>query len=135
MLARFAHNEYLELLATQGLIGLASLCFAAGLMIRAWRRRPQVSPVESAPDGTRIGVMGALVAFAVHSAFDFLWHIPLLPLVAALLAGYLLTHADRGGLEEQNPGQALRRPGADDTTSTSHLDHLSLELVEGPTHQ
>lgn len=137
MQARFAHNEYLELLATQGLVGLASLGVAGALVLRAWRRRSQISATGSPPDGIRIGAVGALVTFAVHSAFDFLWHVPLLPLVAALLAGYLLAQDDRSGLEEEDRVEAVRRSGAGDATATFRLHHHSAgpQLVEGSTRQ
>jgi hypothetical protein len=38
---------------------------------------------------TAAGV-AALVALAVHSSFDFLWHVPLIPLAAAVIVGTLL---------------------------------------------
>lgn len=82
-LALYAHNEYLQLLVDLGVIGallLLALFATMALTIRrgsAYRHQP----------GIRAGVFAALTAFAVHSAFDFLWHIAVLPLVGALLVG------------------------------------------------
>jgi hypothetical protein len=35
-------------------------------------------------------VAEALAAFAVHSAFDFMWHVPVVPIVVAALVGAAL---------------------------------------------
>jgi hypothetical protein len=82
-IALYVHNEYAQLLVDLGAIGLALLAAvlaAVVLFIRDGRRYPQ-------PPGLRAGAIGGLLAFAAHSGFDFLWHIPVLPLVAALLVG------------------------------------------------
>lgn len=84
--ARFAHNEYLELAATEGIVGLAAFGLAVVLFTRELRRGRQ-----TAPSWVRAGGGGALAGFALASAFDFLWHVPALPMTAALLAGLLLS--------------------------------------------
>jgi len=89
--AQFAHQEYLEVAAEQGLVGLVSLfsliaaTFVA--LARSWSRTrdPHVA-----------GVLAGAVAFTVHSGLDFLWHIPLLPVViAAVVATALSPRATR----------------------------------------
>ncbi len=86
--AKYAHNEYLELLANNGLVGLAALVTATAVLAHGTRMN---HPPEPDPDdGHRIGIAAALTAFMIHSGLDFLWHIPVLPLTAALLAGSLL---------------------------------------------
>ena len=67
--AHFTHNEYLQLLAEQGAVGLALVMALVAAVARAAR-----GPAAYA----------ALAALLVHSAFDFVWHIPLVP-VAALV--------------------------------------------------
>jgi len=82
-IALYVHNEYAQLLVDLGAIGLALLAALLGavvLVIRDGRRYPSRT-------GLRAGAIGGLLAFAAHSGFDFLWHIPVLPLVAALLVG------------------------------------------------
>lgn len=83
LFARYAHNEYLQVAAELGLVGLAltaTLLFALGRSVRAGR--------ASAPSpGLWAGAAAGLVALATHSAFDFLWHVPAVPLAGALLAG------------------------------------------------
>lgn len=81
--AEFVHNEYLELLATQGIVGIAALATAAGIVVTRVRSLSRRSVVDDA-------AIAALAVFAVHSAFDFLWHIPVLPIAAAGLIGVLL---------------------------------------------
>lgn len=95
--ARFAHNEYLELLATHGLVGLAALAVLVVAVVRAGRAR------AGPPDWPRIGASAGLVVFVVHSGFDFLWHVPVLPVVAAVLLGVVLspTGCDGRGVGER----------------------------------
>lgn len=83
LFARYAHDEYLQVAAELGMVGLAlvaALLIAVGRTAGAGR--------ASAPSlGLWAGAGAGLVALAVHSAFDFLWHVPALPLAGALLAG------------------------------------------------
>lgn len=81
--ARYAHNEYLQVLAELGVVGLALVVVLLGALARSVRagRVSAPSPVLWA------GAAAGLVALAVHSALDFLWHVPAIPLAAALLAG------------------------------------------------
>lgn len=81
--AVYTHNEYLQTAAETGVLGtgfavagLGALAFAGG--------RPR----------TREGAAAAAVVagFAVHSAFDFLWHIPVLPLLLTLAVVSLATN-------------------------------------------
>jgi O-antigen ligase len=84
--AEYTHNEYLEVLAELGIAGGAVLAAGAGALAAALARR---RPPSDDPCTRRVwaGVIAALAAFAVHSAFDFLWHVPVLPVAAAVLAG------------------------------------------------
>jgi O-antigen ligase len=81
--AQYVHNEYLQVLAELGTIGLAlllALLVAVARMV--WRGRDLLgSPA------TWAGVAAGLSALAVHSGLDFLWHVPAIPLTGAVLAG------------------------------------------------
>ncbi|RKR91229.1 O-antigen ligase-like membrane protein [Micromonospora pisi] len=90
-LALYAHNEYLQLLVDLGLIGALLLMALFATMAVAIRR----GGAHQRRAGIRAGVFAALTAFAVHSGFDFLWHIAVLPLLGALLVG-LAAPAIRG---------------------------------------
>ena len=82
-IALYAHNEYLQTLVDLGAIGavlLLGLIASIVVTIRRGRRYPQ-------RPGIWAGAVAALVALAVHSGFDFLWHIAVLPLAAGLLIG------------------------------------------------
>ncbi len=71
--AEYTHNEYLQTAAETGLPGLALAVTALGALAVAGARRGRT--------GAGPPVVALTGAFAVHSAFDFLWHIPVLPLL------------------------------------------------------
>ena len=82
-IALYAHNEYLQTLVDLGAIGavlLLGLIASIVMTIRRGRRYPH-------RPGIWAGAVAALVALAVHSGFDFLWHIAVLPLAGGLLIG------------------------------------------------
>ncbi|MFT7473699.1 MAG: hypothetical protein ACI81L_000614 [Verrucomicrobiales bacterium] len=85
--AEFAHNEYLELAVTQGLIGILALGISSALALRHWRRVQTSISMPAAPVGLAVG------AFLLHSSVDFLWHLPALPVLFALILGLALGRA------------------------------------------
>lgn len=99
--SRYAHNEYLQVLAELGFVGLALLVvLVASLAWTVWRGRPHAPSTA-----IWAGVAAGLAALAVHSALDFLWHLPAIPLAGAVLAGLVLPTAidQEGGI--QPPGR------------------------------
>jgi hypothetical protein len=81
--ARYVHNEYLQTLVDLGAVGLALLLVALAALAWTVRRGRR----HAHRPGVWAGAAAALTALAVHSAFDFLWHIPVLPLLGGLLVG------------------------------------------------
>jgi hypothetical protein len=80
---RYVHNEYLQVLAELGTVGLALLLALLTFVARmAWRGRELLGR-----SATWAAVVAALTALAVHSGLDFLWHLPAIPLTGALLVG------------------------------------------------
>jgi O-Antigen ligase len=80
---QYVHNEYLQVLAELGTIGLALLLALLAVVARmVWRGRDLVGT-----PATWAGVAAGLSALAVHSGLDFLWHLPAIPLTGAVLAG------------------------------------------------
>jgi O-antigen ligase len=73
----FAHNEYLQVAADAGVVGL-TLLLVSGLAVVQTVRRFDVGASCAA---------GALVVFAVCGAVDFDWHLPMLGLVGGAVAG------------------------------------------------
>ncbi|HEX4127105.1 MAG TPA: O-antigen ligase family protein [Acidimicrobiales bacterium] len=75
--AHFAHNEYLQIGADSGLIGVGLLAFVAFSLARVFRR---ADPLSSC-------AVAAVVCWAVGGAFDFSWHLPVVGLVGGWCAG------------------------------------------------
>jgi hypothetical protein len=80
---RYLHDEYLEVLLALGAPGLALLlallAAAAATLRRAYKQK--------AGNALAAAVSAALAAAAVHAAFDFVWHVPVVPLLLAVLLG------------------------------------------------
>jgi O-Antigen ligase len=82
----YVHNEYVQTAADLGLVGLVLLGILLVALARMlWRAR-------AAGDAAWpwAGAVAATAAFAVHSGFDFVWHLPAVVLTVALLAGAVL---------------------------------------------
>ena len=83
---RFVHNEYLQVLAELGLVGgILLVAFLVLVARRLWRDRV---------DALVVGAIAALAALALHAGFDFVWHIPAVPLLAAAFVGVAMPHTD-----------------------------------------
>jgi O-antigen ligase len=82
MIDRYAHDEYLQVAWKSGVVGLALLVAMFGAFAARIRRgHRQVSSAMWA------GAVAGLCGLAASSALDFLWHVPVIPLVGAVLAG------------------------------------------------
>jgi len=79
----YGHDEYLQVLTDLGVIGAALVTVLLGAVTWVlWRAR------RNLPGRTIwAGAVAAATALAVHSGFDFLWHIPAIPLTVAALVG------------------------------------------------
>ncbi len=86
----YAHNEYAQLAAELGLVGLTLLAVLLVAIARLLWSARATSPSEAA----WAGVVAAVAAFAVHSGFDFVWHLPAVVLTVMLLVGVVLPAPD-----------------------------------------
>jgi hypothetical protein len=75
--AHFAHNEYLQVAADAGIVGVGLLAFVALSLAKLLRR---VDPLSSC-------AVAAVVCWAVGGAFDFDWHLPVVGLLGGWCAG------------------------------------------------
>jgi hypothetical protein len=75
--AHFAHNEYLQVAADAGVVGVGLLAFVALSLAQLLRR---VDPLSSC-------AVAAVVCWAVGGAFDFDWHLPVVGLLGGWCAG------------------------------------------------
>lgn len=107
--ARFAHNEYLQVLVDYGAIGLLLfLAFLFGLAAAAWRVAR-----EGAPGGDRLLALASLAAtasFAIFAFFSFPLHRSMPPLLLALSAGIAARGAGR--MEGRGGGRTVALPRA-----------------------
>lgn len=83
---RYLHDEYLQVLVEQGLVGATLLAAAA---VGAVRLALAGDPGALRP--LRSGAISALAAFAVSSGFDITWHIAAPVVLAASIYGAALT--------------------------------------------
>ena len=76
--AHFAHNEYLQVGADAGIVGVGLLGLVALSLVRALRRMDVLSSCA---------VAAAVACLAVAGAFDFDWHLPVVGLLGGWCAG------------------------------------------------
>jgi O-antigen ligase len=89
---RFDHDGYLQVLTDLGVIGaVLAVAFLAAVGQLLWRARPDL-PRRAA----WAGAAAAATAFALHSAFDFTWQVPAIPLTVGAIAGLGIPSAIHG---------------------------------------
>jgi hypothetical protein len=105
----FAHNEYAQVAAELGVVGLVLLAVLLVALARLlWNAR------ATGPAGTAwAGAVAATAAFAVHSGFDFVWHLPAALLAVTLLAGAVLPAPDSDDARE--PSVLAQRRESDES--------------------
>jgi O-antigen ligase len=102
----YVHNEYLQVAAELGLVGLALLAILLAAMARLlWGARP-----PGHPSGTWAGGVAATAAFALHSGFDFVWHLPAIVLTVMLLIGVLLPGRVAAPADQQSVPVQAKEP-------------------------
>ncbi len=83
----FTHNEYIQIAAEMGLVGLlASALFIVMIFWSALRRVPRESPESKF---ALLALLGGIIAFLSDSFFSFPLHLPANALVLAFLLGVL----------------------------------------------
>jgi hypothetical protein len=93
----YAHNEYLQILAETGAVGLVGVAFALTLFgVWAWRRRSDFSSQRSERLVWAASI-AACASFAAQSAVDLIWHFPVLVGVAFAWLALATTPPVRGG--------------------------------------
>ncbi len=128
------HNDYLQLLAEDGALGVfLLLVFLAAHVRWGWRAFRHLSlrfGSSSVGGGSNaaalnIGALTALVALSVHSAVDFNLHIPANALVMAFVFGLLANP----GRELSDAGQNLARFGSIDWLPRLALPALGVVIL------
>jgi hypothetical protein len=97
--AHFAHNEYLQVAADGGIVGISLLGLVAVSLAKALRRVDLLSSCAVA----------AVVCWAVAGAFDFDWHLPFVGLLGGWCAGLAVGDAGQHGPGLLGPVRQRRR--------------------------
>jgi hypothetical protein len=84
--ATFAHNEYLQLLVEDGLVGLGVLLVGLICVFVALGRLRHETTAWSAECA-----IASLAALLAQSSLDFLWHIPVIPVLMASVLALAMT--------------------------------------------
>ncbi|OAI56944.1 hypothetical protein AYO49_03165 [Verrucomicrobiaceae bacterium SCGC AG-212-N21] len=94
--AEFAHNEWLQMLADYGWVGLVLLVVMLAVHLAnlasylRWfvnEKFPRSASVMSSGLGLVLGTAAALVGLLVHAVFEFHFHVPAVAVLAACLLG------------------------------------------------
>jgi hypothetical protein len=92
---RFDHDGYLQVLTDLGIIGaVLAAAFLAAVGQLLWRARPDLPDLPGR--AAWAGAAAAAAAFLLHSAFDFIWQVPVIPLTVGAIAGLAIPPATRG---------------------------------------
>lgn len=115
---RHAHNDWLELLATAGLVGAALFVlglFAVGVRLARGLRRD----LRSEDRAASLAALGALTALGVHELADFGLTMPANAVALAVLVGAAAGAVRTGYGAGQRTGPGATRPPAETRVSTS----------------
>ena len=108
---RFDHDGYLQVLTDLGIIGaVLAAAFLAAVGQLLWRGRPGL-PRRAA----WAGAAAAAAAFLLHSAFDFIWQVPAIPLTVGAIAGLGIPSAIYGWHALPYPHRFPERTNCDAT--------------------
>jgi O-antigen ligase len=111
-----AHNDYLELVASGGLLGAALFIWFAAVFIR--QARFSVKAAEGFQRAVSLGAIISVAGVGVHSIVDFGLHITINALVFAALLGILSLEPMRRastGARSTSRARGRRRHGDDST--------------------
>ena len=106
------HNDYLQLLAEYGLVGVVAFgAFMVFHMRAGWRGFQRLGPkrvavasrLSSNKLALHLGASAAVAAYVVHSVFDFNLHIPANALLLALVFGMIANPGLQGATEPARP--------------------------------
>jgi O-antigen ligase len=103
---REAHSDYLELLASGGLIGLAIGVWLALVFVRTALRK--VHGNDPYLRGARYGALAGIVAVAVHSLVDFGLHLKINAAIFMALVAIVVISGD--GLKDTEPSAVAPDP-------------------------
>jgi O-antigen ligase len=112
----YVHNDYLQLLAEYGLIGIAFFAVFLGLHLRnGWKNLQRLgfkrlavsSRIFSNGMALQLGAIAAVSAYIVHSFLDFNLHIPANVLLLAFVFGILANAGTQREIEPASPKLAL----------------------------
>ena len=90
---QYVHDEYVETALALGLLGLVLV--TAGLVLLGRATRRALRAADPADRALPAAALAALVAGCVHAAFDFVWHVPVVPLATAVVVAAAVARPTR----------------------------------------
>jgi O-antigen ligase len=119
--ASFAHNEFLQLLTQDGLVGLVVLVVGLlAVFVALARRRGRPGPLSAEC------ALAGLVALLIQSSLDFLWHLTVIPVLTAVIVALAMDN------EHQSSAPATDPPEADDGNTAPKPTKNGGHPVKGP---
>jgi len=118
-----AHNDYLELLASGGVVGAALFVWFVAIFVR--RALRSLRSQDLFRQAATIGALAGLAAVAVHSLFDFGLHITANALIFTALVSVVAAEPrveERVGVRVR----ARRRRGAEDAELAHEVSELQV---------
>jgi len=104
----YAHNDYVQLVAEAGVIGLMAGAFIVGWLL--WRIVGALRREHDVVDrALNAGMIGSIAAISFHSFFDYNLHVPANAFLFAVILGLLLRRGPRDGEVDGCDEPAVKR--------------------------
>lgn len=119
-----AHNDYLEVLATAGIVGLfIGLAFFFFFFRTAWRH---INTLNLYRRGVAVGAFAGCFAVLVHSVFDFVLHITAITLMFLTLLSLLVVSGRANADDQEIFLRKRKKKRTEKATVTSIDEHREL---------
>jgi hypothetical protein len=122
----YAYNEYTQLLAETGLVGIA-VAIACALPILS--RIPRISSIAPDEKPLAAAALAAFAGLAAHMAFEWTLHQPANSFLASVAIGFFMATVSRPAHEAAKPREANRWVGRMATTAFAITCGVSFALL------
>jgi O-antigen ligase len=102
-----AHNDYLQVLADAGIVGLVIGAFFVFWLFRAGLQN--IKTQNNYRRGVAVGALAGCFAILVHSIFDFVLHTTAISMMFLTLCALVVVSGQKTGDDIQNPPERRRK--------------------------